>query len=84
VLIDEKFARDRDAVLAKLQAAGVDARRLYYPTHQLPPYQSSVGSRNFPVADHNAARGVCLPTWSGLKQEDVQYICEELLKCRQS
>lgn len=82
VLLDEKFAPDRDAVLAKLQAAGVDARRLYYPTHQLPPYQASVGDRKFPVADYNAARGICLPTWSGLKEEDVKYVCAELLKCR--
>ena len=81
VVIDEKFAEDRDAVLEKLQQGGVDARRLYYPMHQLPIYEDNAGSGEYPVADHLAARGICLPTWSGLKREDVHYVCEQLKKC---
>jgi perosamine synthetase len=81
VVMEEAFAADRDAVLAKLQQAGIDARRLYYPTHQLPPYETSARGRQFPVADHHAARGICLPTWAGLKREDVHYVCEQLRRC---
>jgi len=80
-VIDKQFAKDRDAVLEKLQQAGVDARRLYYPMHQVPIYADNAGSREYPVADHLAARGVCLPTWSGLKREDVHYVCEQLREC---
>ena len=81
VVIDEKFAADRDAVLEKLQRSGIDARRLYYPMHQVPIYKDNAGNREYPVADYLAARGVCLPTWSGLKREDVHYVCEQLRKC---
>lgn len=82
VVMDEAFAPDRDAVLAKLQSAGIDARRLYYPTHLMPPYEADARGRSFPVADHHAARGICLPTWAGLPHDDVQYVCAELKKCR--
>lgn len=80
-IIDEQFASDRDAVLSKLQQSGIDARRLYYPMHQVPIYKDHAKNQEFPVADHLAARGVCLPTWSGLTRENVRYICDQLRNC---
>lgn len=80
-VIDEQFASDRDEVLGKLQQSGVDARRLYYPMHQVPIYKDHAKGQEFPVADRLAARGVCLPTWSGLTREDVQYVCDHLRNC---
>jgi perosamine synthetase len=77
-ILGEGLDADRDTVISKLQAAGIDARRLYYPTHQLPPYKALARDRTFPVADRLAARGVCLPTWSGLTAQDVQYVSEQL------
>jgi perosamine synthetase len=81
VIIEDEFGADRDAVINRLQANGVDARRLYYPMHQQPIYEESARGREYPVADYLAARGVCLPTWSGLKREDVHYVCEQLRSC---
>jgi len=80
-VIDEGFGEDRDAIVEQLQKSGIDARRLYYPTHDLPPFRKYVVNRQFPVADRLAARGICLPTWAGLKREDVQYICRNLVQC---
>lgn len=79
VVIDETFAADRDAVLARLQNAGIDARRIYYPMHQLPIYEKSAAGRAYPVADRVAARAICLPTWAGLTREDVSYVCRSLM-----
>jgi len=78
VVVDESFNPDRDEVLACLNGAGIDARRLYYPTHQLPPFEEGAAGRKFPVADHHAARGICLPTWAGLARDQVAYVCEHL------
>jgi perosamine synthetase len=80
-IVEDGFGADRDTVIAGLQNSGIDARRLYYPTHQLPPFEESMRHRSFPVADDLAARGVCLPTWSGLERADVRYICDQLKKC---
>ena len=41
VILDDEFGADRDAVIARLQQNGVDARRLYYPMHQQPIYEES-------------------------------------------
>jgi perosamine synthetase len=76
VVVDEAFAPDRDVVLTKLQAAGIDARRIYYPMHQLPIYEAHAAGRAFPVADRLAARAICLPTWAGLTRDDVRFVCQ--------
>jgi perosamine synthetase len=80
-VIEDEFGPDRDAVIETLQEGGIDARRLYYPMHTLPPYQENGRNRQYPVADHLSARGICLPTWSGLKRDDVRYICGHLKSC---
>jgi perosamine synthetase len=80
-VIEDEFGPDRDAVIEALQEGGIDARRLYYPMHTLPPYEENARNRQFPVADQLSARGICLPTWSGLKRDDVQYVCEHLRNC---
>jgi perosamine synthetase len=78
VIVDESVARDRETVLTRLQKDGIDARRIYYPMHQLPIYEASARGQQFPVADRLAARAVCLPTWAGLTREDVRFVCESL------
>jgi len=80
-IVEDEFSPDRDAVIEKLQEGGIDARRLYYPMHTLPPYEENARNRQYPVADQLSARGICLPTWSGLKREDVRYVCEQLRSC---
>ena len=82
VVVEEEFGEDRDAILARLNEMGIDARRLYYPTHQLPPYAGSAAGRMFPVAEHHAERGICLPTYAGMQRDDVEYVCECLLERR--
>jgi perosamine synthetase len=80
-VIDESFSPDRDSVLVRMQDAGIDARRIYYPMHQLPIYKDEAGAAGYPVAERLAARAVCLPTWSGLQREDVRFICQQLRAC---
>jgi perosamine synthetase len=80
VVVDDAFGSDRDAIMAELQADGIDARRLYFPMHQLPVFAGLAGNETYPVADYLASRGICLPTWSGLGREDVRYVCNKLKK----
>ena len=44
-VIEDEFAPDRDAVIETLQEGGIDARRLYYPMHTLPPYRGECAER---------------------------------------
>lgn len=81
VIVQDEFGVDRDTVLARLQERGIDARRLYYPMHQLPIYEAATKGVQYPIADFLSARGVCLPTWSGLSRDAVRYVCDELKAC---
>lgn len=81
VALNDDFPLERDVTLQRLQEAGIDARRIYYPTHDLPPYEPDARGRKFPVADRLAARGICLPTWAGLSHDDVKRVSRALREC---
>lgn len=60
---------DRDAVMARMAEDGVETRPVFVPMHHLPMYRRP--GESFPVADDLSRRGVSLPTWVGLQEEDV-------------
>ena len=65
---------ERDAVMARLLEAGVDSRPVFYPMHRQPPYAED--RARYPVAERLAGRGISLPTFEGLREEDVARICD--------
>src|SRR5439155_2819382 len=68
---------ERDRVMEELLREGIETRPFFYPLHTMPPYaRSPVGV--FPVAEDLAARGLCLPTWNGLTDDDVDRVSERL------
>lgn len=81
VVMDDSIPLDRFEALAKLLAHGVEGRQIIYPITQLPPYSDGAASRRFPVADRIVNRGIHLPTWCGLRRDQVQHICTALIYC---
>ena len=69
--------KERDAIMAELAAAGIETRPVFYPLHWMPPYRETT---LFPVADLWAGRGINLPTYSALSDDDLTYICRTLGK----
>ena len=67
-----------EAVRARLRTAlaenGIETRPTFVPAHRLPMYASG-NATQCPVADSLAARGINLPSWPGLSDDDVAYIC---------
>lgn len=78
VVLPVASAVERDQVAMELRDAGVDTRPFFYPIHTMPPYAAD-DHGSLPVAIDLAARGICLPTWEGLGEEDIDYICERLV-----
>jgi perosamine synthetase len=69
--------RDPDAVLARCDALGVEARRFFVPAHELPMYrQCPRGSLE--VTDDLGARGVNLPSSPDLDATAPAVIAERL------
>ncbi len=78
-ILDESLSLERDSLMQMLAAKGIETRPVFYPMHSLPPYLESAEGQHFPVADRLARRGINLPTWAGLTEEDLQYVCEALI-----
>ncbi len=82
IILDESIRVSRDDVIARLSERGVETRPVFYPMHVLPPYQE-MGEEDgeFPVAERIADTGLSLPTWAGLRHEDVVFVCDALREC---
>lgn len=76
------FLRDggeqrRDAVMQRMDEAGVETRPVFYPMHVMPPYREDT---SYPVADEWYARGINLPTHQDLTKDDVKRVVDSLLQ----
>lgn len=73
--IDGLTDGSRAVLLRNLRERGVDTRPYFYPMSAmpyLPPAQT-------PVAHAVSAKGFSLPTYVGLTESDVDYICDQVL-----
>lgn len=76
IVLSESAPCTRDALMAGLEADGIETRPVFYPMHVLPPYRDD--TRRYPVADHLAARGMNLPTHGLLSENDVDFVVARL------
>ncbi len=67
---------NRDAMVQRCAAAGIETRPMFYPLYRLPPYVNDGAPGNFPAAESIAAQGLCLPSHANLTAEDVARIVE--------
>lgn len=77
ILLREGDAARRDALMAALEAEGIETRPLFHPLHTLPPY-APLGQGPFPVAESCAARGLNLPTYADLTDADLDRVTDAL------
>lgn len=82
IVLEPDIWPERDVVANKLAEQGVETRPIFYPAHSMPPYQKAAQNEAFPVAETLSAHGISLPTWAGMTESDVQYVCDALIKAR--
>ena len=66
----------RDAIIEDLSNVGVETRPIFYPVHTMPMYSQRYERHQ--VAEDLARRGINLPSWPDLTDEQVQYIVESI------
>lgn len=66
-----KSEKNRDDFMLRLKASGVDSRPYFYPMTQM-PYLKSTGVT--PVTDEMYVKGINLPTFFDLTEEQVHFI----------
>lgn len=82
VLFDkDEFGLSRDEVADKLAEKGVFARKYFYPiTSQFTAYKGKFAIQETPIASNIAGKVLTLPLYADLSIEEVDYICDIILK----
>jgi perosamine synthetase len=75
VLVEPAFGLDREEVRAGLRERGIDSRPFFVPLHELPPYRQDPPG---PVSSVLAAKGINLPSGTGLRPEEIAQVCRAL------
>lgn len=77
VLIDPKTGKDPESLRQFILDAGVETRRLWRPMHMQPVFADAPyygGTTCETLFD----RGLCLPSGSGLKEEELRYVADKI------
>lgn len=84
VIFNEKtFGSTRNEVCDKLKENNIFARKYFYPlTNTFDCYHGKFDVNKTPVAQHIAKRVLTLPLYSDLSLEDVDRICDIILKAQ--
>ena len=72
-------AEQRNELRSFLNQSGIETRPLFYPVHSMPIY-SRFATSGFPIADNISLRGINLPSYPDLTDEDVQFIASQIIK----
>lgn len=84
ILVGKDFGVSRDGLIKRLGKLGVETRTFFIPLHNQPflGKKYSTQKKRFPVAEDIARRGLYLPSGSGLKRKDIEYICDCVKKIK--
>jgi len=77
-----KILRNRDAFARALKERGVSTALNYIPLHLLSYYKNkySIKITAYPNALHNYQQILSLPIYAGLSDEDVDYVCKQVIE----
>ena len=86
VVNPEKYGMTRDELIIKLHENGIDSRLFFTGMHRQPSLQRYGCDCNgeYPISDWLAENGLYLPSGSGLKLDEIKYICDAIKKIRES
>jgi dTDP-4-amino-4,6-dideoxygalactose transaminase len=73
--------RVRDEVLARASAADIEIRRYHAPLHRLAAFEAHATGSTLPVTEELASMTLSLPLANDLSEEEMQRICDLLVRC---
>lgn len=84
ILIEDEFGISRDELMRRLREEGVETRTFFIPMHQQPVFRKMglFKGETYPVAEEISRKGMYLPSGSGLREEDIKYVCNCLLELK--
>lgn len=84
ILIDENIFGKRDELIYKFLLNGIECRPVFYPLHQMPPYQRyCLLNKNFPISEKISHSGISLPSAVTLSDKEIEKICRVLIHVKE-
>lgn len=83
VRLQNKYSReDRDRILEELKENGIGCSNYFSPIHLQPFYREMFGYKkgDFPITEKVSERTIALPFFNNLTEEQIDYVCENLMK----
>jgi len=80
----DDFGCSRDQLMSELAKHGIETRPFFVPMHRQPVLRKLglTGEERFPVADLISHQGLYLPSGSGLRDDEIAYICDKIIDVR--
>ena len=74
------FVDDAERVMSYLETKDIEPRSVFNPLHKQPCYAHlTYSDKDFSNSIECYRRGICLPTWVGLTDEQIDYVTEAVL-----
>jgi len=80
ILIEDEFGMSRDELMGELEKKGIETRTFFISMHEQPVFlnRGLFKGERYPVAEELARKGLYLPSSSGLKEEEIKFICDAI------
>ncbi|MEQ1727507.1 MAG: aminotransferase class I/II-fold pyridoxal phosphate-dependent enzyme [Vicinamibacterales bacterium] len=75
-LVEPAAPLTRDELIERLQLAGIESRPVFYPLHEMPPYQRFSTGASLPVTTDISRRAISLPSAVGMREEDQAAVAQ--------
>lgn len=76
LIFNDNVSLERDEIMNRLCEAGIETRPVFYVINDMPPYESE---EVFEYASKISARGINLPTYGTITDEEIKYVCDTLV-----
>ena len=70
---------DRDSMRSYLEESGIESRPVFYPVHTMQVYSEYVNGMRFQNSDEISKRGITLPSYPSLSNNDIAFIANKVL-----
>jgi perosamine synthetase len=84
ILVEPEFGVSRDEVMIELEKKGIETRSFFIPMNKQPVFRNMhlFEGESYPVAEGLSKRGMYLPSSSGLKPDEISYICNSIAEIK--
>jgi perosamine synthetase len=79
-IAENEFGCGSEELMRRLGERQIDTRPFFIPLHRLPPFVDASQRRgeHLPVTDDLSRRGINLPTYPTMSDEQVTYVCDSI------